>query len=55
MGLEQVLREDEVLALYNESPSHAVGLEHDRISIKRIQSGYAVIIPHSGLRTYETT
>ncbi len=28
MGLEQVFGEDEVLALYNESPSHAVGLEH---------------------------
>jgi len=27
VGLEQVLREDEVLALYNESPSHAMGLE----------------------------
>ena len=27
VGLEQVLKEDEVLALYNESPSHAVGLE----------------------------
>ncbi len=30
-----------------------MGLEHGHISSKRIQFGYAVIIPYSGLRTVE--
>ena len=47
----QILSEEEVFALYNESPSHTVGLEHARRGFHFGGFNQEVTIPHGGLRT----